>query len=84
MDGFRWDYCDIYDTPNLNKIRTAGVKAEYVQSSYPTVTFPNHYSMATGLYPDRHGLVNNIFYDSVLRDTFSLRQYFSGPAAKLP
>jgi predicted AlkP superfamily pyrophosphatase or phosphodiesterase len=72
LDGFRWDYCDIYNTPNLNKIRTTGVKAEYLQSSYPTVTFPNHYSMATGWYPDRHGVVNNTFYDSVLRDTFAL------------
>ncbi|MDR2026015.1 MAG: ectonucleotide pyrophosphatase/phosphodiesterase [Prevotellaceae bacterium] len=82
MDGFRQDYCDIYNTPNLNRIRTTGVKAEYVQSSYPTVTFPNHYSMATGLYPDRHGLVNNTFYDSVLRDTFSLskREAVSNPA----
>ncbi|MDR2679241.1 MAG: ectonucleotide pyrophosphatase/phosphodiesterase [Tannerella sp.] len=82
MDGFRWDYCDIYNTPNLNKIRATGVKAEYIQSSYPTVTFPNHYSMATGLYPDSHGLVNNIFYDSVLRDTFSLsdRDAVSNPA----
>ncbi|MDR1340537.1 MAG: ectonucleotide pyrophosphatase/phosphodiesterase [Prevotellaceae bacterium] len=82
MDGFRWDYCDIYNTPNLNKIRTVGVKAEYVQSSYPTVTFPNHYSMATGLYPDSHGLVNNSFYDSALRDTFALsrREAVSNPA----
>lgn len=72
LDGFRWDYCDIYDTPNLNKIRRLGVKAEYVESSYPTVTFPNHYSMATGLYPDHHGVVNNTFYDAVLKDTFSL------------
>ncbi|MDR3188116.1 MAG: ectonucleotide pyrophosphatase/phosphodiesterase [Prevotellaceae bacterium] len=72
MDGFRWDYCDLYDTPNLNKIRQHGVKAEYVQSSYPTVTFPNHYTMATGLYPDHHGVVNNVFYDAALGDTFSL------------
>lgn len=72
MDGFRWDYCDIYDTPNLNKIRQRGTKAEYVQSSYPTVTFPNHYSIATGLYPDHHGIVNNTFYDATLKDTFSL------------
>jgi alkaline phosphatase D len=72
MDGFRWDYCDIYDAPNLNKIRQCGAKAEYVQSAYPTVTFPNHYSIATGLYPDHHGIVNNTFYDATLRDTFSL------------
>jgi alkaline phosphatase D len=72
LDGFRWDYCDMYHTPNLDKIRQRGVKAEYVQSSYPTVTFPNHYSMATGLYPDRHGIVNNTFYDAAKGDTFTI------------
>lgn len=62
MDGFRWDYPDIYETPNLDKIAVNGVKATSLIPSYPTKTFPNHYSMATGLYPDHHGIVNNSFY----------------------
>ena len=61
LDGFRWDYCKIYNTPNLNRLAKEGVKAERLISSFPTVTFPNHYSIATGLYPDHHGLINNSF-----------------------
>jgi predicted AlkP superfamily pyrophosphatase or phosphodiesterase len=62
IDGCRWDYPDMYDTPNLLEMAENGVKAERVISSFPTKTFPNHYSIATGLYPDHHGLVNNSFY----------------------
>ena len=61
LDAFRWDYSKIYHTPNLNKMATEGVKADRMFSSFPTVTFPNHYSIATGLYPDHHGLINNSF-----------------------
>ncbi len=63
MDGFRWDYPDRVETPNLDKIARMGVKAESLQPSFPTKTFPNHYSMATGLYPDNHGIVMNSFID---------------------
>jgi alkaline phosphatase D len=51
----------MYNTPNLNKLAKDGVKADRMYSSFPTVTFPNHYSIATGLYPDHHGLINNSF-----------------------
>jgi alkaline phosphatase D len=61
MDAFRWDYNQIYKTPNLNKLAEDGVKAGRLIPSFPTVTFPNHYTIATGLYPDHHGLVNNNF-----------------------
>lgn len=61
MDAFRWDYNKIYNTPNLNKLAEDGVKAGRLVPSFPTVTFPNHYSIATGLYPDHHGIVNNNF-----------------------
>lgn len=61
LDAFRWDYSKIYNTPNLNKLEKDGVKADRMYSSFPTVTFPNHYSIATGLYPDHHGLINNSF-----------------------
>lgn len=62
FDGFRWDYPDMYNTPNFDKMAMEGVKAERLVPSFPTKTFPNHYSIATGLYPDHHGLVNNKFY----------------------
>src|ERR1035437_4567211 len=61
LDGFRWDYNKLYNTPNLNKLALDGVKAERLIPSFPTKTFPNHYTIATGLYPDHHGLVDNSF-----------------------
>lgn len=66
LDAFRWDYSTIYNTPNLNKIAKEGVKANALISCYPSKTFPNHYSIATGLYPDHHGIVNNSFNDPEL------------------
>ncbi len=62
LDAFRWDYDSIYKTPVLDDIARKGVKAERLIPSFPTKTFPNHYTIATGLYPDHHGLVNNSFY----------------------
>jgi len=63
LDGFRWDYPDNIPTPNLDYIAGIGVKAKSLKPCFPTKTFPNHYSMATGLYPDHHGIVLNSFYD---------------------
>ncbi len=62
LDGFRWDYPDFANTPVLDSLKRAGVIAESLKPSFPTKTFPNHYTIATGLYPDHHGLVNNSFY----------------------
>jgi predicted AlkP superfamily pyrophosphatase or phosphodiesterase len=61
FDAFRWDYNQLYNTPNLNKFAKDGVKADRMIPSFPTKTFPNHYTIATGLYPDHHGLVDNSF-----------------------
>lgn len=61
FDAFRWDYSKLYLTPNLNKMAFDGVKADRLIPSFPTKTFPNHYSIATGLYPDHHGIVDNSF-----------------------
>jgi alkaline phosphatase D len=72
LDGFRWDYAKHFKTPNLNAIAKAGVHAKSLKPSYPTKTFPNHYSIVTGMYPDYHGIINNSFYDPSLQKTFSL------------
>lgn len=72
MDGFRWDYPSLYHTPNLDRIAKKGVKAKSLIPSFPSVTFPNHYTIVTGLYPDHHGLVNNNFYDSTLQMSYSI------------
>lgn len=63
LDGFRWDYVEKYHPPNLSSFIENGVKAESLIPSFPTKTFPNHYTIATGLYPDNHGILGNIFYD---------------------
>ncbi|MBB2146941.1 alkaline phosphatase family protein [Pedobacter sp. LMG 31464] len=63
IDAFRWDLADKYNAKNLIKLRESGVQAEYLKPSFPSLTFPNHYSIVTGLYPAHHGVVDNIFYD---------------------
>jgi predicted AlkP superfamily pyrophosphatase or phosphodiesterase len=72
MDAFRWDYPQLYRTPNLDKMATEGVSAKSLIPCFPSKTFPNHYSMATGLYPDHHGIVNNSFYAPEFNESFSL------------
>ena len=62
-DGFRWDYQSDNDTPALDRIAAAGVCAESLEPVYPALTFPNHYSIATGLYPAEHGIVANEFFN---------------------
>ena len=73
MDGFRWDYVNLTKTPNLDSIAHHGVKAVSLKPSFPTKTFPNHYSIATGLYPDHHNLVANSYFDAKIGNAFSVR-----------
>lgn len=63
IDGFRYDYAEKYKADQLLRLSGAGVRATAMQPSFPSLTFPNHYSIATGLYPAHHGLVDNLFYD---------------------
>lgn len=65
LDGFRWDYCEKYpaETPNLRRIKREGASARSLIPVFPSNTFPNHYSIATGLRPTRHGIVNNRMFD---------------------
>ncbi|MBS7233901.1 alkaline phosphatase family protein [Flavobacterium psychroterrae] len=72
MDGFRWDYVKHFKLQNLNQIAKEGVHAKSMRPSYPSKTFPNHYSIVTGLYPDHHGIINNVFYDAGLNESFAL------------
>jgi predicted AlkP superfamily pyrophosphatase or phosphodiesterase len=61
IDGFRWDFPDLYPTPALDRIAARGMRAEALQPVFPTLTFPNHYSIVTGMLPAHHGLVANEF-----------------------
>ncbi len=72
MDGFRWDYPDKANTPNLDNIEKIGVKAQASIPCFPTKTFPNHYSMATGLYPENHGIIFNNFFATDIEKYYSL------------
>jgi len=72
LDGFRWDYTDKFPTPNFDRLAAGGVKAEGLIPCFPSKTFPNHYSMVTGLYPDHHGIVQNSFYDPGTDKYYSL------------
>ncbi|XP_045625811.1 venom phosphodiesterase [Procambarus clarkii] len=70
VDGFRADYILRGRTPTIEALGASGVRAPYIKPSYPTITFPNHYTMVTGLYPPAHGIVANKFYDPVFRSEF--------------
>uniref|UniRef100_A0A3P9J0C8 SMB domain-containing protein n=1 Tax=Oryzias latipes TaxID=8090 RepID=A0A3P9J0C8_ORYLA len=74
LDGLRAEYMQTWNTvmPVLNKIRTCGTSASYMQPAFPSKTFPNHYTIVTGLYPESNGLIDNTMYDPVFNATFSL------------
>ena len=61
LDGFGWDARGRTNTPALDSLAARGVVARTMQPAWPSLTFPNHYTIATGLYPSRHGLVGNVF-----------------------
>ncbi|MGY1519872.1 alkaline phosphatase family protein [Luteimonas sp. A482] len=66
LDGVHPDFLGRGDTPHLDRLAAEGVRAEWMQPSYPTLTFPNHYTIVTGLRPDRHGIVHNTMRDEAL------------------
>ncbi|KAJ1813007.1 hypothetical protein LPJ56_005311, partial [Coemansia sp. RSA 2599] len=70
LDGFRADYLERGISPSLVRIGKQGLRADYMIPSFPSSTFPNHYTIVTGLYPGSHGIVSNVFYDTRLNDTF--------------
>lgn len=80
FDGFRWDYIKIaneqgYKTPNFNRLIDNGVSIDNggLKASFITKTFPNHYTLVTGLYEENHGIVGNDFFDSDFNETFDIR-----------
>ncbi len=70
IDGFRADYLDRGLTPTLAALAADGVRADAMKPAFPTLTFPNHYTLVTGLYPDHHGIVNNRMIDPVSGKAF--------------
>ena len=73
LDGFRWDYRDRFDTPVLDALAAAGVSAAKLQPAFPSKTFPNHFTLVTGLVPDHHGIISNTMRDPAIPGvTFSM------------
>uniref|UniRef100_A0A4W6BRB1 SMB domain-containing protein n=1 Tax=Lates calcarifer TaxID=8187 RepID=A0A4W6BRB1_LATCA len=74
LDGLRAEYLQTWNTliPVLDKLRRCGTSAPYMQAAFPSKTFPNHYTIVTGLYPESNGLIDNTMYDPVFDATFSL------------
>ena len=74
FDGFRPDYLDRFDTPAFDRLAARGLRAAGLISVFPSLTFPGHYSIATGLHPEAHGIVANRFFDPLRDDEFNYRE----------
>ena len=75
LDGFRADFLNRNITPTLNSFIAEGISPKYMLPSFPSVTFPNHWTLVTGLYPESHGVVGNSFWDPDLEEEF----YYTDP-----
>lgn len=73
FDGFRNDYSKLYNPPNFQSLARNGTEAAGLIPSFPSKTFPNHYTLVTGLYPGNHGLVDNTFYDPDRNEYYSMK-----------
>jgi predicted AlkP superfamily pyrophosphatase or phosphodiesterase len=72
LDGWRWDYDTKAPAPNLRSLMQRGVRAENLIPTFPSKTFPNHYTIVTGLYPEHHGIVGNNIRDPATGRTFAM------------
>ncbi len=72
FDGFRYDYLTKTETPNFDKLVEEGVFSDGLISIFPSKTFPNHYAIATGLYPENNGFIANNMYDAKMERSFSI------------
>ncbi|KAL0965021.1 hypothetical protein UPYG_G00275750 [Umbra pygmaea] len=75
MDGFRAGYLQAHGSrlPVISKLRRCGTSTPHMRPVYPTKTFPNHYTIVTGLYPESHGIVDNKMYDVTRNVSFTLK-----------
>ncbi|PCG97593.1 Alkaline phosphatase-like, alpha/beta/alpha [Penicillium occitanis (nom. inval.)] len=80
LDGFRADFLNRGLSPTLSKFIAEGVSPRYMIPSFPSVTFPNHFTLVTGLYPESHGMVANDFYDPNLKEYFTVTPGLSDDA----
>lgn len=74
-DAFRYDFANRTITPHLYSLRAEGTHADYLNNAFPTKTFPNHHTIATGLYAETHGVVGNHVYDSDSKKLLGIQDY---------
>lgn len=73
LDGFRYDYSTLHGAPNLMALAKLGAYApDGMLPSYPSLTFPNHYTLVTGLRPAHHGIIDNYFFDPAMKKNYSM------------
>ena len=72
IDGFRWDYLDWPQATNMRSIAAEGSRVTKLRTVYPSKTFPGHLSIATGLHPTQHGVIDNYFCRSDRTDCYSM------------
>lgn len=75
LDGWRWDFVqkNREKLPNIVSLESHGVRANYVQNVFPTNTYPNYYSIVTGLYPEHHGIIDNQMFDMKTNEKFHMK-----------
>ena len=79
LDGFRADFLNRGITPTLKQFIAEGVSPKYMHPSFPSLTFPNHFTLVTGLHPESHGIVGNTFWDPEMGAEF----YYTDPARSM-
>ena len=79
LDGFRADFLDRNLTPTLNSFVAQGISPKYMLPSFPSLTFPNHYTLVTGLHPESHGIVGNSFWAPEMKEEF----YYTHPKSSM-
>lgn len=70
LDGFKPEYLERFDLPTLKRLAARGARAKAMQPVFPSLTFPNHYSLVTGLESAKHGIVSNRFFDPARKDSY--------------
>ena len=72
FDAWRWDYIDRADVPNMKALAKRGIRSRGLIPAFPSKTFPNHYTLVTGLYPDHHGIISNNIWDPIIGERFTM------------
>ncbi len=84
LDGFRYDYAKRYGATNLLELASHGASCSRGDDpAYPSITFPSHYTIVTGLYPEHHGIVGNVFYDPARKQVYNYRDASTVDGRKL-